>query len=182
MTGPVTHLLWGYVLTRCITPNPGYQLLGMSAAVLLDAGALLPGVEHHGWLHTPVFILFVALTLWGASRDRMLFMVPALAMGSHLALDSVGAGIMWGWPLSEQALVLVPVGSGAGLATAHMFLLLVPLYGIWDRWKATGESPLDAFRWAAELLPRPVAWGGVSTFALLTVLVMGQRYLLALVG
>jgi hypothetical protein len=152
----------------------------MSSVVLLDAGALLPGVEHHGWLHTPVFVLFVALTLWGASRDRMLFLVPAVAMGSHLALDSVGAGIMWAWPLYEQTHALVPVEGAAGLAAAHVFLLLVPLYGLWDRWKATGESPVDAFRWAADLLPRPVAWGGVSTFALLTVLVMGQRYLLAL--
>ncbi len=182
MTDPVTHLLWGYVLARTLTPKPGYLLLGMSSAVLLDAGALLPGVEHHGWLHTPVFVLFVAFTLWGASRDRMLFLVPALAMASHLVLDSVGAGIMWGWPLSEQAHTLVPMEGAAGLATAHVFLMLGPLYGIWDRWKATGESPADALRWATELLPRPVAWGSVSTFALMTGLVMGHRYLMIFSG
>ena len=180
MTDPVTHLLWGYVLARGLTPRPGYHLLGMSSAVLLDAGALLPGVAHHGWLHTPVFVLFVALTLWGASGDRLMLLVPAVATGSHLVLDSVGAGVMWAWPVSETAHALVPVESMAGLATVHVFLLLVPLYGIWERWKATGESPLDALRWAGGLLPRPVAWGGVSTFALLTVLVMGQRYLLML--
>ena len=103
MTDPVTHLLWGYVLARTLTPRPAYLLLGMSSAVLLDLGALLPGIEHHGWLHTPVFVLFVSLTLWGASRDRMMFLVPMLAMGSHLVLDSVGAGVMWLWPLSTQA-------------------------------------------------------------------------------
>ena len=182
MTDPVTHLLWGYVLARTLTPRPAYLLLGMSSAVLLDLGALLPGIEHHGWLHTPVFVLFVSLTLWGASRDRMMFLVPLVAMGSHLVLDSVGAGIMWLWPLSTQAHAVVPVESSAGLATAHVFLLLVPLYGVWERWKATGESPLDAFRWAGALLPRPVAWGGVSSFALLTVLVMGERYLMILTG
>ncbi len=182
MTDPVTHLLWGYVLARTLTPRPGYLLLSMSTALLLDVGALLPGIEHHGWLHTPVFVLFVSLTLWGASRDRMLFLVPLLAMGSHLVLDSVGAGVMWLWPLSEQAIALVPVEGAAGLATAHVFLLVAPLYGVWEWWEATGESPLDAFAWAASLLPRPVAWGSVSSFALLTVLVMGQRYLVAITG
>jgi hypothetical protein len=182
MTDPVTHLIWGYVVARSLTVRPGYLLLGMSSAVLLDLGVLVPGVEHHGWLHTPVFILFVALTLYGASRDRLMFLVPAAAMGSHLVLDSVGSGIMWLWPVSEQAISLVPVESAAGSVAASVFLLVAPLYGLWDRWKRTGESPLDAFRWVTSFLPRPVTWGGVTTFGVMVVLVMGPRFLLLLVG
>jgi hypothetical protein len=161
----------------------------MASALLLDVGVLVPGVEHHGWLHTPVFVLFVALTLYGASRDRLMLLVPAAAMGSHLVLDSVGSGIMWlwpvseqAWPVSEQAISLVPVESAAGMAAASVFLLVSPLYGLWDRWKRTGESPLDAFRWATSLLPHPVTWGGVTTFGVMVVLVMGHRFLLFLVG
>ena len=87
MTDPVTHLLWGYVLARTLTPKPGYLFLGMLSGVLLAVGAVLPGLSHHGWLHTPIFILFVCLTLYGASRDRLLFLVPMAGLGSHLVLD-----------------------------------------------------------------------------------------------
>jgi hypothetical protein len=182
MTDPVTHLLWGYVLARTLTPKPGYLLLGMLSGVLLDLGALLPVVAHHGWLHTPVFVLFVSLTLWGASRDRLLFLVPMVGLGSHLVLDSIGSGVMWLWPVSTTAHPILPVESMAGLAAVHVFLLVVPLYSVWERWKATGESPLDAFRWAHSFVPKHVAWGTLTSFGLLTVLVMGHRYLLVLTG
>jgi len=182
MTDPVTHLLWGYVVARSFTDRQGYLLLGMMSGVLLDVDALIPGFTHHGWLHTPVFVAFLAVTLWGASRERSMLLVPAAAMGSHLVLDSVGGGVMWLWPVSEASMALVPVASSAGMAAASVFLFVAPSYGVWDRWRRTGESPLDAFRWIIDLLPRPVAWGGVSSFALLTLLVMGQRYLLALAG
>jgi hypothetical protein len=180
MTGPVTHLLWGYVLARSLTARPGHLLLGMACGILLDVGAVLPVLMHHGWLHTPVFVLFVSLTLWGAGRDRLMFAVPLVATGSHLVLDSVGAGVMWLWPVSEASYAVLPIESAAGVAAAGVFLLLVPAYGVWERWKATGESPMDAFAWAASFAPRPVAWGGVTTFALMVALVMGHRFMLAL--
>ena len=182
MTDPVTHLLWGYVLARSMTPRSGYLFLGMLSGVLIDLGAVLPGLSHHGWLHTPVFVLFVSLTLYGASRDRLMFLVPAAAMGSHLVLDSVGRGIMWLWPVSATAHSLLPIESMAGLAAANGFLLVVPLYSIWERWKATGESPVDAIRWVNGFLPRPVTWGGMSTLGFMMVLVMGQRYVAMVVG
>jgi hypothetical protein len=111
-----------------------------------------------------------------------MLLVPAAAMGSHLVLDSLGSGIMWLWPVSEEAFALLSIESAAGMAVARVFLLVAPLYGLWDRWKRTGESPLDALRWATSYLPRPVAWGGVTTFGVMVMLVMGQRFLLFLVG
>ena len=167
---------------RALSPKPVYGFLGMMSALLLDLGAVVPGLTHHGWLHTPVFIFFVSLTLYGASRDRLLFLVPALGMGSHLVLDSVGSGVMWLWPLSTANIAILPIESLGGLVIANLFLLLVPVYWYYDQWKVTGESPLDAFRWIFGYLPRPVAWGSFSTFGLMTVLVMGQRYMLVLVG
>jgi hypothetical protein len=180
MTDPVAHLLWGYVLARTLTPKPGYLLLGMLTGVLLDVGAILPLFAHHGWLHTPVFVAFVSLTLWGASRDRLMFLVPMVGLGSHLVLDSIGSGVMWLWPVSTTAHSILPIESLAGLAVAHVFLLIVPLYSIWERWKATGESPLDVLLWVNGFLPKPVAWGTLTAFGLMTVLMMGHRYLLAI--
>jgi len=163
MTDPVTHLLYGYVIARSLSPKPGYHALGMMMAILPDVDALLPGFTHHGWLHSPLFIAFVSLTLWGASKDRLLFVIPVVAMGSHLALDYVSA-----LPLSL-----------AGLAAAQVFLFVAPAYWVWDRWKRTGESPMAVLDWVNGWIPRPVTWGGVSTFGLMVVLVLTQRLMFA---
>ncbi|MCK5252468.1 MAG: metal-dependent hydrolase [Thermoplasmata archaeon] len=182
MTDPVTHLLWGYVLARTLTSKPGYLFLGMLTGILLDIGVVLPLLAHHGWLHTPVFVLFVSLTLYGASRDRLLFLVPMAGLGSHLVLDSVGSGVMWLWPVSTASYAILPIESLAGLAAVNVFLLMIPLYSVWERWKATDESPTAALTWACSFLPRPVAWGGVSTLGLMMVFVMGERYVAMVVG
>jgi len=182
MTDPVTHMIWGYVLARTLTTKPQYLFLGMLSGILLDIGAVLPGLSHHGWLHTPVFILFLSLTLYGASRDRLLFLVPLVGLGSHLVLDSIGSGVLWLWPVSEQAYSILPIESMAGLATAHVFLLMTPLYSVWERWKATGESPIAVVHWVNGFLPQPVAWSGVSALGLMTVFVMGERYVAMVVG
>lgn len=182
MTDPVTHLLWGYVVARSMTDRPGYLLLGTLSGSLLDLDALLPGFTHHGWLHTPVFVAFVALTLWGASRERLMLLVPAAAMGSHLVLDSVGGGVMWLWPVSEASVALVPVTSAAGLAAAAVFLLVAPAYGVWDRWRRAGESPLAALEWVGAFVPRHVSWGGAGALGLVMCLVTVHRYLSVLVA
>jgi hypothetical protein len=182
MTDPVTHLLWGYVLARTLTPKPGFLFMGMLSGILLDIGVVLPGLSHHGWLHTPVFVLFVSLTLWGASRDRLMFLVPLAGLGSHMVLDSIGTGVMWFWPFSTSSYAILPIESLAGLTAANLFLFMIPLYSVWERWKSTGEGPITVIHWVNGFLPRPVAWGGVSTLGLMTVLVMGERYVAMVVG
>lgn len=182
MTDPVTHLLWGYVLVRTLTPKPQYLFLGMLTGILLDIGVVLPLLAHHGWLHTPVFVLFVSLTLYGASRDRLMFLVPVVGLGSHLVLDSIGSGVMWLWPVSTASYAILPIESLAGLTAANVFLFMIPLYTIWERWKAIGESPTAVIRWVNGFIPQPVAWGGVSTLGLMTVFVMGERYVAMVVG
>jgi hypothetical protein len=95
-------------------------------------------------------------------------------MGSHLVFDSIGGGLMWLWPISTEVHAILPMGSLAGLTVVNVFLLVLPLYSIWERWKATGESPLQAFEWVSGYIPRPVTWGGVSIFGLMAVLVVGH--------
>lgn len=161
-----------------MTNRPGYLFLGMVAAVLPDVDALLPGFDHHGWLHTPVFVCFVSLTLWGTNnQDRLTLRVMTVVMASHLFLDSIGGGIAWLWPVSTTSISPVPVQSTAGLTAVRVFLMVAPAYWIWNRWKHTGEGPIVAVRWAEKFLPRPVAWSGVSSFCLATTLVLASRLL-----
>ena len=60
MTNPITHLIWGYVLARTINPAPKYLALGVMTALFLDFDQIVPGLAHHGFVHTPVFVLAVA--------------------------------------------------------------------------------------------------------------------------
>jgi hypothetical protein len=149
--------------------------------VVIDAGAIIPGLTHHGWLHTPVFILFVTTTLYGASGDKLQFLVPAASMGSHLMLDSLGGGIMWFWPYSTAGYFLIGTGSPVWEVVTMVFLFLVPAYWTYGRWKTTGETPAEVVIWVYRYIPRPVALGGISAFGAMVVLTLGQRYLVYLV-
>lgn len=177
MSDPLTHIVWGYVITRSVTRRPDLLLLGSLTSILPDLDAVLPGFSHHGWLHTPVFILFICLTLWGAGKDPLLFRVPALAISSHFVLDSIGGGIMWFWPISTEARTLLPITSPAGLATAEVFILLLPAYWLWDLWKRTGDSPLSVIRWMEGMIPLPVVRGASSTLGLFLVLSYATRFI-----
>ena len=60
MTNPVTHLIWGYLLGRAASPAPKYLFCGMMMGILLDVDQLVPGLSHHGFVHTPLFVLAVS--------------------------------------------------------------------------------------------------------------------------
>ncbi|NIP36351.1 MAG: hypothetical protein GWN18_15470, partial [Thermoplasmata archaeon] len=56
----MTHLIWGYLLARAASPAPKYLFLGMMMGIFLDFDQVVPGLTHHGWVHTPVFVLAVS--------------------------------------------------------------------------------------------------------------------------
>jgi inner membrane protein len=72
-------------------------------------------VHHHRyWVHIPGFWALVALIALPLIRlMRPAFFVPACAflaaIAVHLVLDSVGGGILWLWPFSDQLYSLITV-------------------------------------------------------------------------
>ncbi len=184
MTNPVTHLIWGYLLGRAVSPAPKFLFLGMMTGIFLDIDQLVPGLVHHGWVHTPVFVLAVSGLLYALTRDRLVFWVSLAAMMSHLVLDTVATqhGIMWLWPLSTYEFVIWTISDLAALAVIKVYALLVPAYYIWHRWKEHGESPLVVLDWIDDHIPRPVTYGGLASFGAAMVAVWWVYYAQILLG
>ena len=179
MTNPVTHLLFGYVLARWITPEPKYLTAGMLFALLLDFDQVAPGLVHHGWVHTPGFVLAVSGLLYALTRDRTLTVVALVAMLSHLVLDTVATqwGVMWLWPLSTHEFVIWTLNDLAALAVIKVYLFLFPVMWVWHTYRTTGESPLRVLEWIDARIPRPVLYGATASFGLLMVFVYVTEYM-----
>jgi hypothetical protein len=144
MTNPITHLIWGYLLGRAVSPAPKYMFLGMMAAIVLDVDQIVPGLTHHGFVHSPIFVLALSGLLYAVTRDRLVFWVSLAAMLSHLVLDTVATqfGVMWLWPVSNHEFVIWTLNDLAALAVIKVYAFLLPAYWIWHHWKVNGEHGL----------------------------------------
>jgi hypothetical protein len=184
MTNPVTHLIWGYVLGSAMSPAPRYLFLGMMMGILLDLDQVIPGLLHHGFVHSPVFVLTVSGILYVVTRDRLVFIISLTVMMSHLVLDTVATqwGVMWLWPLSTHEFVIWTIDDLAALAVIKVYALLFPAYLIWQRWRRDGESPLAVFEWLDGHIPRPVTYVGLASFGVAMVAVLWVHYVQILLG
>ncbi|WP_408960130.1 metal-dependent hydrolase [Natrinema sp. 74] len=97
-----THAVVGYALVSGFTDAD--PRLGLAFGLLPDADFLFPGAldwpfVHRGITHTPLFALAVVAGIYAAARDRDLAAAVSLAIGSHLAIDSLSPkGIDWLFP------------------------------------------------------------------------------------
>jgi hypothetical protein len=167
MTNPLTHLLWGYSLSHRISVEPRHLVLGLAMAVLPDLDGLpLPGLEHHGPLHTPLFALALALVVLVITRSRTVAIISLLNLMVHLVLDTVGTGspVMWLYPASDAGIALGTEVSLGVLIAVKGVLFAVPLLYILKVYRDTGTSPLDLVRHVEGRI------GGVQTYILLSLL------------
>ncbi|WP_049904358.1 metal-dependent hydrolase [Natrialba asiatica] len=98
-----THAFVGYALVRgCTDVDPR---LGLAFGLLPDGDFLFPAdwgwpFVHRGLTHTPLFAVGLLAGLYLASRNRSVALAGGLAIGSHLAIDSLSPmGIRWLFPL-----------------------------------------------------------------------------------
>lgn len=108
-----THAVVGYALARGFTDAD--PRLGIVFGLLPDIDLLFlvawgwPFV-HRGLTHTPLFAAAVVAGTYAARRNRSVALAVGLAIGSHLAIDSLSpAGIDWLFPLERTGGVGVPV-------------------------------------------------------------------------
>ncbi|AHG01495.1 metal-dependent hydrolase (plasmid) [Halostagnicola larsenii XH-48] len=102
-----THALVGYALVRGFTDADAR--IGLVFGLVPDGDFLFPATwgwpfVHRGLTHTPVFALTIVIVVYALRRDRSITLAVALAIGSHLAIDSLSSkGIDWVFPLAETA-------------------------------------------------------------------------------
>ena len=175
---PVVHLLWGYVVSRRLTGDPRLVMAGTAMALLPDADVLIPGVTHHGFLHTPLFAFVVVASVYGAAEDKLVPLVLGCGLLSHLVLDSIAStgGLMWLFP-SE---VLLPYGlfvSLPALVSLKVFLFVIPLQVVLHQSRERGEGPHEVFDYLRERMGVMMATAAVGCFLVLIVSVSAYTFL-----
>ncbi|QLG47775.1 metal-dependent hydrolase [Natrinema halophilum] len=128
----LTHAFVGYALVRGFTDAD--PRLGIVFGLLPDGDFLFPVVwewpfVHRGITHTPLFALTVVGSAYAlSSRSRESAAAVGLAIGSHLAIDSLSPrGIDWLFPIETTWSPGLPVHSPitTGLLWAVSITILV---------------------------------------------------------
>ena len=102
-----THAVVGYALVRGYTDAD--PRLGIVFALLPDADFGFPPawdwpLVHRGLTHTPLFAVALVLTAYTIRQERDVALAVGLAVGSHLAIDSLSpTGIDWLFPFADTA-------------------------------------------------------------------------------
>lgn len=108
-----THVVVGYALVRGFTDAD--PRVGIVIGVLPDVDFCFPvewgwPLVHRGITHTPMFALATVIGAYAVSQDRTVSLAVGLAIGSHLAIDSLSPmGIDWLFPLETSASLGVDV-------------------------------------------------------------------------
>jgi hypothetical protein len=152
MTNPLTHLLWGYSISKNLSEDKGLIILGLISSIILDLDYLpIPGFKHHGFIHTPFFIIiicvliFIVLKYYGESRSKVIPIILVSNLFFHLFLDTIGtsAPVMWLYPFSEFRFALGNHISLIQLVMIKATLFSIPLLYIFYCWYKKGENPFD---------------------------------------
>lgn len=162
MVNPITHALWGYVISGHLTNKKDFILLGIFMAILMDIdGAPIPGFPHRGFIHTPIFILALCGAVYWQTRSETLFTLCYINLLGHLILDTIGSNwkVVWLYPLTSEGVVL-------GTTFPRMLFLkaiylIIPILLIFKEYRDNHTNPL-------ELLDHmKVRFGENTTFALI---------------
>lgn len=99
----ITHALVGYALVNGFTDAD--PRLGILFGLLPDVDFWFPATwgwpfVHRGITHTPLFAITIVAAAYVTRRDRTVALAVLLAIGSHVAIDSLSPrGIDWLFPL-----------------------------------------------------------------------------------
>lgn len=155
MTNPITHLLWGYTISKNISKEEKFIVLGLFMSIFLDIDAF-PGFKHHGFMHTPLFVIILSSIIYFLSRSKIVFKICFVNLIFHLILDTVGtrAPVMWFYPINDSSFAVGTEISLVWLAVIKLILFFVPVSYIWYRYKKYGENPFDLIKFVREKLGR----------------------------
>jgi len=178
MPDQFTHLLWGYMLSRNISEDRRFILLGMFMAMVPDLDAFMPFFTgHHGFMHTPLFLVSLTLVIFFSARmlkyaeeSRTIAVVCLVNVIVHLLLDTVGtaADVMWYYPVDNIGFALGDIVSLAVLIIIKIILVMIPISYILYRYRKYRENPLDLERFLEEKLGKRTTYALIVIFTIMT--------------
>lgn len=118
MVAFATHGAVGYSLVCGFTdvnPRIGFVLALVPDIDFLFPAALDAPFVHRGLTHTPAFTLTIVVAAYSIRRSKGVAIAVWLAIGSHLAIDSLSpAGIPWLFPFETSMSADLPVHGPIG--------------------------------------------------------------------
>ena len=153
-------------------------------SIILDIDYLpLPGLRHHGFIHTPVFIIILSLLIYIATRSKYIFVIALVNMLFHLVLDTIGtrAPVMWLWPLNESSFALGTEVNLITLIIIKLILFLIPLgYIIYCYYKFE-ENPFDIINYMKDKFGTKATYTFLTIFIILIIYIGITEYVLKLI-
>ena len=170
MTNALTHMLWGYVISRRFTDDKRWLLLGLLFSFVLDIDILpIPGLTHRGFMHTVPIVLIISALVLIISRSLTLFYICIINLFCHLVIDSISLGsVMWLYPLTSQGYSIDPFVSFGVIILINILLLVIPWLYIYYRYKKNDENPLDILYYVENKISKRVTY----TIIILVVIAM----------
>lgn len=132
-----------------------FIVLGLFMAILLDIDAF-PGFKHHGFIHTPLFVIILSSIIYLSCKSKIIFGICFINLFFHLILDTVGtkAPVMWFYPINDFGFAIGTEISLVWLAVIKLILFFVPVSYIWYCYKKNSENPFGLIKFVREKLGR----------------------------
>lgn len=184
MPNPLTHLLFGYAVTKNITDKKKLIVFGLISSVLLDIDGLpIPGISHHGFIHTPFFIGIVCLSFFVFTRSRLILKISFFNMLIHIFIDTIATTIpvMWSYPFSTYSFAVGEFVSIPLLYAIKLILLIIPAAYIFKKYLDKEQNPIDLFNYIKESIGEISTYSLIIGFSVLTIYIWITDYLLEVI-
>ena len=165
MPNPVTHLVYGYLVSKNLTDKKKLIFVGLLTSILVDIDGLhIPGLQHHGLTHTPFFILAVSLIVFAVTRSELFFKLSLFNMFVHIGLDTISTTIpiMWFYPFSKVGFALGMYVPMSVLFAVKISIFVIPVYHLILKYKDDDINPIELYDYIKR------KFGTIQTYAMIT--------------
>lgn len=151
---PITHFLWGYMISRQLSKKEDHIIIGLAASVVLDLPYLfdLSGF-HRLSSHNLLFILILSTLLFAYLREFKAIIVVLANLVIHLVLDmfATNSPVLWFYPFSEKGYLFPGPYPAIEFLMLQSVLTVIPTAYIIYRYFRYGENPFDLLRYLVNI-------------------------------
>ena len=150
MPHPLTHLLWGYMISKNISKNNDQLIIGLAASIVLDVPYIFDLYSFHRTsAHNLLFPLIVSLLLLLYVREIRIFGVCMANMIFHLVLDTVfsNSPVKWFAPFYDLEIGVLSSYHIIEYIIIQAILTTIPVVYILYRFFKMKENPFHLVKY-----------------------------------